>query len=142
MANKISLAGLGLAAMLAAAPGVRAAEDEAAAPCRPSDIGGEWLMMTNNDYAPSICTLKINNKGVVKEGLCTTGRDEAILTGQIVVAKNCAVAGRYKLKTPGGVFTREVSLGIMATDHSFFTMVAFERGGKELNTSFVQRIPQ
>lgn len=135
------LYGLALAAVLAAAPTASAAA-EAAARCRQADIGGEWLMMTNTDGTPSVCELTIGKNGLVTEGLCSTGSETAVLNGQIFVDAKCNVGGRYKIRTEAGVLTHEVSFGIMARDHSFFTMAGFERHSNALSTNFVQRKPQ
>ncbi len=144
MKNKILLAALSLLAVVACATGAAAQETvaPAAQKCAASDIAGEWLMMTNNDYAPSICLLKINSSGEVKKGECSTGREEAKLVGDIIVDKQCAVFGKFKIKTKDETLPREISFGFMAPDKSYFTMVAAEKNGKELNTSFVQRVPK
>jgi len=130
-----------LAALVLAIP-VAAQDAPAAQTCSPSDIDGEWLMMTNNDYAPSICLLKIKNNGEVKKGECTTGREEAKLTGVIAVDKKCGISGKFKIKTGDETLARDIGVGIMSPDKSFFSLVAFEKDGKELNTSIVQRVPQ
>ena len=143
MNSKIILATSSLLAALAWTTAATAQDGAAPAAqkCSTSDIAGEWLMMTNNDYAPSICVLKINKSGEVKMGECTTGRDVAKLVGDIIVDKKCTVFGKFKIKTKDQTLAREISFGFMSPDKSYFTMVAIEKNGKELNTSFVQRIP-
>ena len=142
--KKLALLCAPLLASIAFAP--PAGADDAVAPaakrCEASDIAGEWLMMTNNDYAPSVCVLKISSDGEVKSGECTTGREDARLVGKIEVDKNCAVSGKFKIKTKDQTLPREIGFGIMAPDKSYFTMVAAEKNGKELNNSFVQRVPK
>lgn len=142
MNKKPLIATSSLLAALALAIPVAAQDAPAAQTCSPSDIDGEWLMMTNNDYAPSICLLKIKNNGEVKKGECTTGREEAKLTGVIAVDKKCGISGKFKIKTGDETLARDIGVGIMSPDKSFFSLVAFEKDGKELNTSIVQRVPQ
>ena len=60
--------------------------------------------------------------------------------GDIIVDKKCTVFGKFKIKTKDQTLAREISFGFMSPDKSYFTMVAIEKNGKELNTSFVQRI--
>jgi hypothetical protein len=123
-------------------PAAALADDtEAKNNCRQSDIEGTWLMMTNNDYAPSACSLKISKGGKVERSDCTTGAETAKLTGRFELDGKCEVFGNFKITTSNGmVLSRDISIGIMDPDHRFFTIVALEKGGKEISNSFVQRV--